>query len=108
MISFGHAKVILSLSDAQRQVTFCEQIIKKGLSVRQAEATLTTRLRASAPRKGQSKDIHIRDLEQKLERHLGTRVRLRHGRKRGKIQIDYYSLEDLDRVLKLLGIRERG
>ena len=51
------------------------------------------------------RNADTKNLELKLEHALGTRVRVKHGKKRGKIEIEYYSLEDLDRVLKLLGVK---
>ncbi len=107
-ITFGHAKAILSLGDAKRQITFCEQIIERSLSVRQAEVAAGQRLnpkRKAARASAVTADSNIRDLEEKLQHALGTRVRLHHGKKRGKIEIEYYSLEDLDRVLALLGVK---
>jgi ParB family chromosome partitioning protein len=107
-ITFGHAKALLSLADAKRQLTFCEQIIERNLSVRQAEIAVGQRLhpkRKAARVSARNADAHLRDLEEKLQHALGTRVRLFHGKKRGKIEIEYYSLEDLDRVLALLGVK---
>ncbi len=102
-ISFGHAKVLLSLGDEKQQMSFCERIIQKSLSVRQFEQLTSgfrTRKKVSA-RRQQSDEL--RSLEEKLQHRLGTKVRIQHGKKRGKIEIEYYSLDDLDRVLKLLG-----
>ena len=82
---------------------FCERIVEKGLSVRQMEQFAVKR---SAKRVGAraAADRDIIALEEKLQHCLGTKVRIHHGKKRGKIEIEYYSLEDLDRVLKLVGI----
>ncbi len=103
MISFGHARALVSLVDSNSQIKWCEKIIKNGLSVRQIEQA--TSHRPHAIRRGPTtKDAHLRDLEEKLQRALGTRVRIRHGKKRGRIEIEYYSPDDLDRVLKILGI----
>ncbi|MGH7197287.1 MAG: ParB/RepB/Spo0J family partition protein [Candidatus Omnitrophota bacterium] len=106
-ITFGHAKAILSLGDPKRQITFCEQIIERHLSVRQAEIGASQRLspKRKAARAALTADSNLRDLEEKLQHALGTKVRLHHGKKRGKIEIEYYSLEDLDRVLALLGVK---
>lgn len=102
MITFGHAKVLLSLTDAKQQMAFCERIIQKGLSVRQIEQ-ITGGFRSrgrSAKRKEQATEI--RAIEERLQRVLGTKVRITHGTKRGKIEIEYYSLDDMQRLLKLL------
>ena len=107
-LSLGHAKALLSIIDPKRQLAICERAIKEGLSVRQVEfLTLGKRPyfkgRAAARQPG-SLDPDVKRLEEQLRQKLGTKVRILHGRKRGKLEIEYYSLEDLDRVLKLLGI----
>ncbi len=106
MISFGHAKALLSLHDEKRQNLLCEKIVKKGLSVRQTEQLTGggNRVRSKAAR-GKERDTEIRSLEEKLQQALGTKVRIHHGKKRGKIEIEYYSLDDLDRVLRLLRLK---
>ena len=103
LITLGHAKALLSLGDPKRQVRFCQTIIEKGLSVRQMEFLASQKtLRRAARHKS---DIpEIKSLEEKLQHVLGTKVRIHQGRKRGRIEIDYYSLEDLSRVLKILGV----
>ena len=108
MISFGHAKALLSIHDEKRQILFCEEIIEKGLSVRQAELGFSHTPKRSAKRikNPVSTDADIRHLEEKLQHALGTKVRIHPGKKRGRIEIEYYSLEDLDRVLKLLNINQ--
>ena len=104
LISFGHARALLSLLEPKRQMAFCEAIIKRGLSVRQTEFLVSPKQKTKS-KKNIQKDADLKTLELKLEHALGTRVRVHHGKKRGKIEIEYYSLEDLDRVLKLLGIK---
>ena len=108
LITFGHAKAILSIQDEKRQIKFCEQIIEKGLSVRQAELGVTHRFKRNAKRISgvDSRDAHVRHIENQLQHALGTKVRIQQGKKRGKIEIEYYSLEDLDRVLKLFNINQ--
>ena len=102
LITFGHARALLAFGDAKKQIAFCEQIIKKGLSVRQTESLSTPKNRKT--KKSAEKDFEIRNLEEKLQHALGTKVRIYHGKKRGKLEIEYYSLQDLERVLKILGI----
>lgn len=104
-ITLGHAKALLSLSDEKRQIALCDAILKKNLSVRQAELLASPqKARFSGRSAGRvEKDAELRALEEKLQHKLGTKVRIHHGRKRGKIEIEYFSLDDLDRVLRLLG-----
>lgn len=103
-ISFGHAKALLSLGDAKRQIWFCEKIIKKGLSVRQAEFLTTSKSHPKSRRVNLSPNAEIKNLEEKLQHALGTKVRIHHGKKRGSVEIEYYSFDDLDRLLKILGV----
>ena len=106
VISFGHARALLSLGDERRQLSVCDRIVKKGLSVRQVELLSQGKRKAqgrSAARAG-SADADIRALEEKLQHKLGTKVRIHHAKKRGNIVIEYFSTEDLERVLKLLGV----
>ena len=104
-ITFGHAKALLSLGDAKRQISFCEKIIKKGLSVRQAEFLTNSKLRPKSRRVNLSPNTDIKNLEEKLQHVLGTKVRIHHGKKRGRVEIEYYSFDDLDRLLNILGVR---
>jgi ParB family chromosome partitioning protein len=109
LITFGHAKALLSVGDEKRQLQFCKDIVEKGLSVRQMESLSTPKLRSAKRIKaaGLTGTAEIRALEADLQRALGTRVKIRHGKKRGKIEIEYYSLDDLDRVLKILGVQSK-
>lgn len=109
MITFGHAKALLSIQDQQRQIKFCEEIIEKGLSVRQAEIGFSHTPKRSAKRTKMavSASIEISSLEEKLQHALGTKVRIHPGKKRGKIEIEYYSLDDLNRVLRILNIGQQ-
>ncbi len=106
MISFGHAKALLSIHDEKRQTLLCEKIVKNGLSVRQIEQ-LTGGGNRSRAKVGVRKeqDNELRSIEERLQQTLGTKVRIHHGKKRGKIEIEYYSLDDLDRVLRLLRLK---
>ena len=73
--------------------------------MRQLEAASSMRRAATHSRgeKPLTRDVLVRDMEEKLQCKLGTKVRIHHGKKRGTIEIEYYSLEDLERVLGLLG-----
>ncbi len=81
----------------------CRRIIKEGLSVREVERLVATLSRRAGKRRtGTEKPIEIRNLEEELKRVLGTKVEITMGRKRGRIAIEFYSLEELDRILELL------
>lgn len=100
-ISMGHAKAILSLPTERSKIRFTKRIMRKNLSVRQAEELIKQRLQKPG-KKLYEKDEHLARLEEDLQRYLGTRVKIIHGKKRGRIEIFYYSNEDLDRVLDLI------
>jgi ParB family chromosome partitioning protein len=102
-LGMGHARAILAVEGRAAQVALAERIINEGLSVRHAEALGKQKAAPKAKHKVKKKqDPHVRDLEEKLIRSLGTKVRIRHAGKRGKIEIEYYSLEELDRLLEIL------
>lgn len=101
-LSIGHAKALLQIDDPIAQTAAARKIIKNGLSVREAEA-LSKKTSTSRPKPKASRDPQIASLEEKLIQSLGTKVRLIHkSKKGGKIEIEYYSLEELDRLLEIL------
>ncbi|MBI5641295.1 MAG: ParB/RepB/Spo0J family partition protein [Nitrospirae bacterium] len=100
-LSMGHARALLSLEEKSNQIAAARKIIRHGLSVREAELLAK---KVSKPRKEtQAKDPQISSLEERLIKQLGTKVRILHKNKKGgKIEIEYYSLEELDRLLDIL------
>lgn len=99
-LSMGHAKAILAIDGKTNQIDAARKIVKKGLSVREAE---TLSKKVSALSKAEiTKDPQISSLEEKLIKNLGTKVRIINKGKKGKIEIEYYSLEELDRLLDIL------
>ncbi len=100
-LSMGHAKALLSIADRTVQISSARKIIKNGLSVRETEQLMK---KSSTSRKTTpTKDPQILSLEEKLIKHLGTKVRILHkNRKGGKIELEYYSLEEFDRLLDIL------
>jgi ParB family transcriptional regulator, chromosome partitioning protein len=108
-ISTGHAKVLLSVVDESRRDELAERIVAEGLSVRQLERMVDgtedeTRATASKPAPSRSKPPHIKDLEAKLRQHLGTKVSIQQGEKRGKIVIEFYTVADFDRITGKMGL----
>lgn len=106
-ITSGHARAILSLETKEKQKELCTLIIQKGLSVREAEA-LAKRWskktkKAVTPVKGR-KDLEsqLNSLQDSLRRYLGTKVLIMQKGKRGKIEIEYYSPEDLERIVEAI------
>jgi ParB family transcriptional regulator, chromosome partitioning protein len=110
-LSVGHAKVILGLTRAEEQKLAAEKVLKRSLNVRQTEDLIAhLQNRPAASHGGKSpplpmKDSHIAALEQKLHERLGTRVDLRYRQGKGAVQIHFYTDDDLERVLDILGVR---
>lgn len=105
-ISSGHARALLSIDDKEIRNAVLENIISKGLNVRQTEA-LAKQLQNTKPQsKPKVKDEQIQaeiiSIENRLSSQFGTKVKLTHGDKKGKIEIEYYGNEDLDRILSLI------
>jgi len=99
-LSMGHAKALLTIEGRAHQLEVARKIIKRGLSVREAEALSK---RPSRPKKVKlHRDPQILSLEERLIKSLGTKVRIHHKGKRGEIEIEYYSLDELDRLLEIL------
>lgn len=102
-ITMGHAKTLLSLDIEEERLRVCNRIIKEGLSVRQTEQLVKQKSVKRSAKRNPIQDIHLAAAEEQLQHHLGTRVKIYQGKKRGKIVIDYFSSEDLNRVLDLIG-----
>jgi ParB family chromosome partitioning protein len=104
-LSMGHARAILGIQSRSRQLVAAKKVVKEGLSVRETEG-LARRISAEAEakpaKKKARKSPEVRSLEEKLIRHLGTKVQVKARGKRGSIEIEYYSLEELDRLLDVL------
>ena len=105
-ITLGHAKVLLSVEDRAKQLEIFRQIKSGGLSVRQIEGLAS----AWAPRKHRKTkavDPHLRQVENELRRALGTKVSVSPRSKGGRIVIEFFSPEDLARILQTLGVSSR-
>ena len=104
LISMGHARTILGIKTLDEQGRIFKRTIAHQLSVRELENIVAKGLGATIKRRKKLglRDPHLVDLEEELQRTLGTKVRIAAGRKRGKIVLEYYSLTDLERIIKLL------
>jgi ParB family transcriptional regulator, chromosome partitioning protein len=106
-LSMGHARALLGTDTTAQQNAAWHAIIRKGLSVRQAEE-LVKRLRQAAQtverKKDSSEDRHLAGVAEQLSRRFGTKVEIRRKGKKGKLEIEFYSTEDLNRVLELLNV----
>lgn len=107
-ISFGHAKLLLSIEDEEMQSAVCERIIATDLSVRDTERLIKNIGRVQK-KKFQVKNItieHFPEIEGRLRDALGTKISILYDGKKGKINIEFYNKEDLRRITDLL-LKER-
>lgn len=99
-LSAGHARAILSLPGQKEQLAAAREITKKGMSVRDAEKRAKTR--RVIQEFVFEKPAEVLDLEEKLQKHFGTKAEILTLNKGGKIQITYYSEEELERIMEML------
>jgi len=97
-ITEGHGRVLLSLPSRERGKLY-RRLKEKAFSVRETEKI------ARIKKKVTRKDAHIYYIEEQLQRLLGTKVLLKAGRQRGSIIVEYYSDDDLNRILEILGVK---
>ncbi len=108
-LTSGHARAVLSVEDKDMRAALAKKIIDDNLNVRQAEA-LAKELQKKTPDKKKKEkeksayDIEIENIQNRLSSSLGTKVNINHGAKKGKIEIEYYGNEDLDRILGFFNI----
>ncbi len=101
--SMGHAKVVLSLPDRQKQLRLFRLVMKKGLSVRQAEEEARKLLAGERPRRQKEPGPSpFAEIEARMRDALGTRVVVKGKATRGRVEIEYYSAEDLQRIVDLI------
>ena len=110
VISAGHARALLGLESAEAQLRLAQLAVKQGLSVRQVENLVALRQSRTGKDQKASKepklDANVRAALLEMERTLGTRVRLQGDENRGKIQISYFSAEDLNRIYEWIVKRQ--
>ena len=103
-LSAGHARALAVIKDEEKQISLAEAAVKQGLSVRQieklAQETKTGKTKKKANTAAKSPDV--RRVEEDLKEVLGTKVNLNQKGKKGKIEIEFYSREDLERLIELL------
>ncbi len=109
-LSAGHARALLSVSDRRRQLSLAQLIAGKGLSVRQAEELARGGKNkghaGTAARTAKGLDQHLANIQSEMQRALGTKVRIvPQGKSRGRVEIEYYTADDLERVMQKMGIR---
>jgi len=110
-ITSGHARAILSIDNKELQEKICDEIIEKNLTVRQTETLVKRFISEEKKENKKNKENKNNDEYLKIEENLqgifGTKVRLVSNNKKGRIMIEYYSEEELDRLLTLFGMIEK-
>ncbi|HEY2714108.1 MAG TPA: ParB/RepB/Spo0J family partition protein [Chthoniobacterales bacterium] len=109
LLSVGHAKVLLGLKTRDEQRLMAERILRQSSTVRTTErmvARLLGKLDGTRRRKrtDAANPSAISDLENRLQQHLATHVTIHYGEKRGRIEIEFYGNDDLERVVTVLGL----
>ena len=102
-LSAGHARAILSLKNEKQQQEAAQKIAALGLSVRQAELLCKNMIRTEKPQKPVSLQVdYIAECEKSMSRHLGRGVKITGGKKKGKLELEYYGQDDLQTLLDAL------
>jgi ParB family transcriptional regulator, chromosome partitioning protein len=112
LLSVGHAKVLLALKAPEEQLLAAETVLRRNATVRGTERLVARligvgRSRRRSRRAGSEPSIMptaVEDLQNRLQEHLATHVTIHHGDKRGRIEIDYYGNDDLQRIVTALGL----
>lgn len=105
-LTSGHARAIAGIKEKEKQLKLANRVAKNGLSVRETEQLAGKEseedIKKPAKAKSRTKNREITDMENELKNALGTKVAIHHGARRGKIEIEYYSRDELERLLELL------
>ncbi len=101
-LSMGHARALLALDSPENLLEIRNSVVKKGLSVREIESLVKKLDKKRKITRKKSGDVFLLALESRFQKTLGTRVRIKASKKGGKIEISYFSVDDLDRIEKLI------
>ncbi len=110
LLSVGHAKVLLALKAPEEQLLTAETVLRRNATVRSTERLVARQLGIGRSRRKQRAagqtvtSAAVEDLQNRLQQHLATHVTVYHGEKRGRIEIEYYGNDDLQRIVTALGL----
>ncbi len=105
VLSMGHARALLGIPNKAQQSAVWREVVSKGLSVRETESLVNRLKKETGPGKKRqegSDEIYFANISEELSRSFGTKVQIRRRGQKGKVEIEFYSNEDLDRLLHLL------
>ncbi len=112
VLSAGHARALLGLDDPAAMERLAQRIVSEGLSVRATEEAVTVGVEAKKPRKATirpgGRTAALDELGDRLGDHLDTRVKVELGRSKGKITIEFASVEDLNRIVEIIDPKDPG
>jgi ParB family chromosome partitioning protein len=104
-LTMGHARALLGIENSAQQLAAWRAVVKKGLSVRETENLIRSlkdeKKKPKAARKS-SEDRYLMGLAEDLSRHFGTKIMIKKRGQRGKVEIEFYSNDDLDRLIQRL------
>ena len=103
-LTAGHARAILAIEDDEEKVRWAERVVIEGITVREVEKEWGLGRRRKKRGRIRKTDPQVRAIEEILEAHFGTRVNVASRRKGGVVSIEFYSNEDLERILERMGI----
>ncbi|MCF6095105.1 ParB/RepB/Spo0J family partition protein [Microaerobacter geothermalis] len=101
-LSMGHARALLAVKDSKKMKELASLVMKKKLSVRQLEDQIKEMNTVAKKKKKETKDIYITESEEKLRGIFGTKVYIRPKKDKGKIEIEFFSKEDLERIIEIM------
>lgn len=104
-ISFGHAKVLLSIKEPLRRKHLAERVFKEDLSVRDLEKLLSSGEEKHLKTHEKKKSVHLKDLENKLSEKLSRKVVVKYKKGKGSISLEFYNDEDFKKLLNFLGLK---
>jgi len=112
LVSVGHAKVLLALKAPEEQLLAAETVLRRYATVRSTERMVARLLGIGRGRRkprraagdSNATATAVEDLQNRLQQHLATHVTIHHAEKRGRIEIEYYGTDDLQRILSVLGL----
>jgi len=113
VLSAGHARALLGLDDPEQQEALAQRIVAEGLSVRATEELVTLTLageptkKASPRRRPKPHSPALADLAERLSERFDTRVKVDIGRNKGKITIEFATVDDLERIVNIIGVDQR-
>jgi ParB family chromosome partitioning protein len=107
-LTFGHAKALMGLDSADGIAKLAQKAVQLSMSVRQVEGAVYNLMHPeppAEPKPAKPTDPNVREAERMLQQALGVKVQIKDNRGKGKIVLEYKSLEDFDRVLELLEVK---